>query len=176
MTKSKYVANAGLSLALLIIVQFVLRGLGQIPTGIGVNFILAMSALFLGYACSISLAVLSPIFAFLLGLGPAFLPLVPCIALGNLAYVICIRYLMNTFILGKGKKFEIIAVIPAAILKFLVLYLLVVELAIPSLGLATEKAKVITSMFSFPQLITATLGGILACLISSYIKKNNDAS
>ena len=64
----------------------------------------------------------------------------------------------------------------AAITKFMVLYLGIVKLAVPFLlGLPEKQAAVISGMFSFPQLITALIGGAIATMIvpilQRYLKK-----
>jgi len=75
-------------LALLVTLQAVTKSAGQYVTGSCVNLILAVTALTAGLGSGAAVAALSPFFAFLLGIGPQLLPIVPAIALGNLAYVV----------------------------------------------------------------------------------------
>ena len=55
-------------LALLITAQALTKGFGQIVTGSFVNAILAVAVLVGGMSCGITVALISPIFAFLLNL------------------------------------------------------------------------------------------------------------
>ena len=68
--------------ALLIILQTVTKPAGQYVTGSCVNAVLAVSALAVGVGSGLTVALLSPFFAFLLGIGPQLLPIVPSIAVG----------------------------------------------------------------------------------------------
>ncbi len=168
--RTKYVATTGLMLALLILIQFSLRGFGQIITGSGVNFVLAITALYLGYSGSITIAILSPILAYALGIGPAFIVMVPCVIAGNLGYILPIIF-FKSFLSKKLPKLGIpISIILASIIKFLILYILIVKLVLPSMGLPDQKRQILSASFSFPQLITALVGGFLATLINKKIK------
>lgn len=65
-----------------------------------------------------------------------------------------------------------IALAAAATAKFLVLYLGIVQITVPFLlRLPAPQAAVISSMFSIPQLLTALLGGGVALLVLSPLKK-----
>ena len=60
----------------------------------------------------------------------------------------------------------------SAVGKFLVLYFGIVKLAVPYiLKLKGTKANVISMMFSYPQLLTAVIGGIVAALTLPLLKK-----
>ena len=62
---------------------------------------------------------------------------------------------------------------PAA-LKFLTLYVVLVRLAAPQV-VPAAKLPVVSAMFTWPQLATALLGGLLACLIAPVVFKALDA-
>ena len=79
--------------ALLIILQTVTKPAGQYVTGSCVNAVLAVSALAVGVGSGLTVALLSPFFAFLLGIGPQLLPIVPSIAVGNLVFVLILGLL-----------------------------------------------------------------------------------
>ena len=65
-----------------------------------------------------------------------------------------------------------IALIVGAILKFAALYLGIVKFAVPVLlALPEAKAAVVGAAFSWPQLITAVIGGFIALLIVPTLKK-----
>ena len=78
MKKTTWIARTAICLALLVAVQFVTKGLGQFVTGSCVNLILAIAAVIGGVWSGVAVAVLSPFCAYLLGIGPAFVQLVPC--------------------------------------------------------------------------------------------------
>ena len=65
-----------------------------------------------------------------------------------------------------------IALAAAATAKFLALYLGIVQIAVPFLlRLPAPQAAVISNMFSIPQLLTALLGGGIALLVLTPLKK-----
>ena len=167
------VAKTGILLALLIVLQFSTKALGQLVTGSSVNMVLAISAIICGFFESICIAAVSPFIAFFLGIGPAFLPLTPCIALGNIIYVLIIKLI--TKILSKKNIFvnQIIAIIISSICKFITLYLLVVQFVCKAFvaSLKTPQIKTFSTMFSIPQLVTALIGGFIACVITIALKK-----
>ena len=59
----------------------------------------------------------------------------------------------------------------ASAVKFLTLYLLVVQLLCRVLTLAEKQVQTFTAMFSWPQLITALIGGALALAVVPLPKK-----
>ncbi len=144
---------------------------GQYITGSLVNCVLAMAALFGGLASGLVVALLSPFFAFLLGIGPALLPIVPCIAVGNGVYVLVLWALAGR----KAVPFwrNALAAVLGAAAKFLTLYLAVVKLLIPLMGDALKAPQVekFTAMFSLPQLATALIGGALTLCILPVLRK-----
>lgn len=172
--KIRWLTRTAVLVALLITVQWATVGTqafaGQYITGSLVNAVLAVAALLCGLSTGLVVAVLSPFFAFALGIGPKLLPIVPMIALGNCVYVLVLHLLT-----GKtARKWQQIAgVAAAAVAKFLTLYLAVVQILIPVLGdsLKAPQIQTFTAMFSWPQLVTALLGGTLAFLLLPVLKK-----
>lgn len=165
---TKTVTRTAILIALLVALQYATGSLGQFVTGSCVNLVLAVAALFVGLWSGVAVAVVSPFFAFLLGVGPKLIAIVPFIALGNLVYVLLLALL--------GKRFEklpqsLVTVAAAAACKFLTLYLVVVRLVLPTLGLPEKQVQVMSVMFSWPQLVTALIGGVLALLIVPALKK-----
>jgi len=57
-----------------------------------------------------------------------------------------------------------------AIVKFLVLYLGVVQIAAPYI-LGLPEGNMLSIMFSYPQLITASIGGVCAMVLLPPLKK-----
>ncbi|MBR5529669.1 MAG: hypothetical protein IKU57_04255 [Oscillospiraceae bacterium] len=150
----------------------------QLVTGTLVNCVLAVTVLLTGMGSGIVVALISPVCAFLLGIAPNLITVLP-IMLGNTAFVA---------ILSRAKKcaprHRIGLLLGAAVGKFVILYLLVVELvcgiASPALLgqklggavlLAPPMLKMLPTMFSWPQLVTALTGGGIALLIFPTLKK-----
>ena len=123
-----------------------------------------------GVSTGITVGVISPICAKIFGIGP-FWSLIPFIIVGNIVLIILWHKIGNC----KTKKIKlsyVIAMLVAAVAKFLVLYLGIVKLAIPVfLKLPEQKAIVVANMFSIPQLITALIGGALALIILPVLKR-----
>ena len=161
---TKQITRTALLIALLVAVQYATKSFGQIVTGSCVNLILAVTALVCGAWCGSVVALISPFCAFLLGIGTPILRLVPAIALGNLAFVLILSVCRS----GKGRG--ILPVGIAAVCKFLLLWMLIVKLLLPAMSLPAEKVAVLSASFSYPQLITALIGGALALLIAPVIK------
>lgn len=165
---TKTITRTAILIALLVALQYATASLGQFVTGSCVNLVLAVAALFVGLWSGVIVAAVSPFFAFLLGIGPKLIAIVPFIALGNIVYVVVLALL--------GKRFaalpkSLISVGAAAVCKFLTLFLVLVKLALPSLGLAEKQVQTMSAMFSWPQLVTALIGGLLAVLIVPQLKK-----
>lgn len=171
--KTLWITQTAVMLAMLIALQAITKTFGQIVTGSCVNAILAMTALVCGTVSSLTVALLSPIFAFMLGIAPN-LATVPAIMAGNAVFVLLIN-----FIYGKQTWRHIVAWLTAAVAKFIVLYILVVWVIC---GVAAEsllaqgilKAPMLTALpaaFSWTQLITALIGGGAALLTVPVLRK-----
>lgn len=172
-TKQKvlWITRTAIFIALLVVAQAFSKPMGQMVTGSLVNLILILSVLLGGLACGIAAALLSPLFAFFLGIGPALVPVLPFVMLGNTVLV-----LLWHFVAGKANKFSIIRYLVAlalgAVLKFAVLYLGIVVLLVGLLlPLPEAQATVLSAAFSYPQFITAAIGGAAALLLAPVLKK-----
>lgn len=170
-----WITRTGILIALLIALQWLTAGTqafaGQYITGSCVNCVLAVAALFGGLWSGVVVAVLSPFCAFLLGIGPKLIQIVPCIAIGNTVFVLCLYFLL-------GRKLrplwqQACGLILSAAAKFAVLYTAVVLVVIPVMGdaLAPKQVQTFTAMFSWPQLVTALLGGTAALVILPLLRK-----
>jgi hypothetical protein len=171
-TKVQDITFAGMFIALLVIVQAATVQLGNtIVTGSLVNAILVVAILTTSYFPAVATALVSPVLATLIGIGPTW-AIVPFIALGNLTLVLVWGTLGRS---GKGSYIslrKVLALIVAALLKFAVLLVGVTKLAIPViLAIPEPKASVMSAAFSLPQLITASIGGVIALLIIPVIQK-----
>ncbi|MBE6910302.1 MAG: ECF transporter S component [Ruminococcaceae bacterium] len=165
---TKTITRTAILIALLVALQYATSSLGQFVTGSCVNLVLAVAALLVGLWGGAAVAILSPFFAFLIGVGPKLIAIVPFVALGNLVYVVVLALL--------GKRFaklpeSLLAVAAAAVCKFLTLFLVIVKLVLPALGLPDKQVAVMSTMFSWPQLVTAAIGGVLALLVVPAVKK-----
>lgn len=179
--KVRLITESAVMLALLVALQAVTKPLGQLVTGSCVNAVLAVTALFVGLPGGIAVALISPICAFLFGIAPNFITILP-IMLGNTCFVVLLNLLAGKAGCPFWKK--PVALIAAAVTKFAVLYLLVVQLICGSasglllgktLGtipvLAPPMLKMLPTMFTWPQLITALIGGTAAMLIIPILHK-----
>lgn len=174
--KVLWITETGVMLALLITLQTLTKPLGQLVTGSCVNAILAVAVLVAGIYSGITIALLSPILAYLLGIAPQILT-VPAIMIGNIVYVVPLSLLADR----SGKKLwkQPIAWITAAAGKFVSLYFLVSVvlcgfLADGLLASGAMKQPMLTALpatFSWPQLFTALIGGAVALLISIPLRK-----
>lgn len=166
-----WITRTAIFTALLIVTQFVTAPLGNtLVTGSIVNLILIMSAMTCGLSSGLMVAVISPVFAKLFGIGPLW-PIVPFIMAGNAVLTVIWSLIGNRVIVNKHVS-RIIALVVGAVCKFLVLYIGVVKVAIPLfLNLPEKQASVIANTFSIPQLITASIGGAIAVVILPVIKK-----
>ena len=185
-SKIRTITYTAMLLALLICLQWAGSQIAvpmakQLVTGSFVNCVLAVAALTVGAWGGVALALISPVMAFLLGIAPNFVTVLP-IMLGNTAYVLLIRWIAGRE--GKVTWRMPAAVVTAAVVKFGVLYVLVVQvvcnLAAPALlgkkvgdivVLAPPMLQMLPAMFSWPQLVTALIGGALAAMLLPLLKK-----
>lgn len=173
--KVLWITETAVMLSLLIVLQWVTKPAGQLLTGSCVNAVLAVTVLFCGLGSGITVALLSPVFAYLLGIAPQILT-VPVIMLGNTAFVIVLK------LVGGGTKVlwkNAIALLGAALSKFALLYVLVkygicgiLAEGLMSQGLLkAPMLKALPATFGATQLVTALIGGILAMVLVPVLKK-----
>jgi len=170
-TKILWITRTAIFIALLSVLQTATAPLGNtIVTGSIVNLLLIVSVMTCGLASGLCVAAVSPVMAKFLGIGPLW-SLIPFVVAGNITLVLLWHFIGNRN-MGFKHTACIVALICAAISKFLVLYIGIVKLAIPVfLGLPEQQAAVISTMFSFPQLITALVGGAFALALLPSLKK-----
>ena len=168
-----WITQTAVMLALLITLQAVTKSFGQLVTGSFVNAVLAVSVLFGGWGCGVTVALLSPIFAFILGIAPNALT-VPVIMVGNTFFVLALRlFCRGTWVRQVG------GLLLSSGIKFIVLHELVVKVIC---GVAADyllsqgllKAPMLNALpitFSWPQLVTALIGGAVALMIAPALKK-----
>lgn len=174
--KILWITETAVMLALLVALQALTKPMGQFVTGSCVNAVLAVSALVGGLACGLTVAICSPVLAFLLGIAPQILT-VPAIMVGNCVFVVVLALMADKS--GKNILQQVITWLAAALAKFATLYACVVWLLC---GVLSENliaagimkpglVKQLPAMFSWPQLVTALIGGALALLVAPVLKK-----
>ena len=174
--KIRWITETAIMLALLVTLQALTKPMGQLVTGSCVNAILAVTALTAGLSSGITVALISPVLAFLLGIAPQVLT-VPAIMVGNSVYVILLCLLADKS--GKHIGKQAAALLLAATAKFAALYFIVVKLicgvmsaSLLAAGTLKEPMlKALPATFSWPQLITALIGGAVALLIVPMLRK-----
>lgn len=171
--KIRWITETAVMLALLIALQALTKPMGQLVTGSFVNAVLAITVLVAGLSSGITVAVVSSVMAYLLGIAPQILT-VPAIMAGNTVFV-----LLLYFLTGKTLARQILAWVGAAAAKFATLYAIVVWLicgvfADALLASGIMKApmlKALPATFSWPQLFTALIGGGIALAIAPTLRK-----
>ncbi len=174
--KILWVTETSVMLALLVTLQALTKPMGQLVTGSCVNAVLAVSALVGGLGCGTTVAVISPVLAYLLGIAPQILT-VPAIMAGNAVYVVLLRVLADKT--GKNIVKQVTAWVAAAAAKFAALYAIVVllicgvlsESLLASGVMKAPMLKALPATFSWPQLFTALIGGAVALLIVPVLRK-----
>ena len=174
--KIRWITETAIMLALLVTLQALTKPAGQLVTGSCVNTVLAVAALVGGLGSGLTIALISPVLAFLLGIAPQILT-VPAIMAGNSIFVVLLSLLADKS--GKNIVKQVIAWICAAVAKFAVLYAVVVglicgvlsESLLASGALKAPMLKALPATFSWPQLITALIGGAVALIIVPVLRK-----
>ena len=134
------------------------------------------SALVGGLSCGLTVALISPVLAFLLGIAPQILT-VPAIMVGNSVFVVLLSLLADKSGRNIGK--QVLAWLTAAVAKFASLYAIVVWLICGVLSenllasgvMKAPMLKALPATFSWPQLFTALIGGAVALLIVPVVRK-----
>ena len=174
--KIRWITETAILLALLIVLQTLTKPAGQFVTGSCVNTVLAVAVLLGGVWCGVTIALISPVLAFLLGIAPQILT-VPAIMVGNTVFVLLLYVLAGKAGKNMGKK--VAAWLVAAVAKFVTLYVIVAKvicgvLASSLMAAGTLKEpmlKALPATFGWPQLVTALIGGAIALTIVPVLRK-----
>ena len=176
--RTLWITQTAAMLALLIALQwatsYIPKPAQQYVTGSCVNAVLAVTVLMAGLSSGLTVALLSPVFAYLFGIAPNLVT-VPAIMVGNAAFV-AVLYLVGG---GKSLLRSVTAWLGASLIKFALLYVLVTYLicgliadALLERGLLkTPMLTALPATFAAPQLVTALIGGGVALLIVPVLKK-----
>lgn len=173
--KTLWLMETAMMLALLVIFQAVTKPAGQIVTGTLVNGVLGIATLMSGVGSGAVVALVSPVVAFLLGIASQVLT-VPAIMAGNLVFVLVLGLWRKH---RQGVLRSAICCVCAAAAKFAVLYVVVVwgvchifaDKLLESGILKMPMLKVLAATFTWPQLLTALLGGTVALCIAPLLRK-----
>ena len=168
--------ETAMMLALLITFQALTKPYGQLLTGSLVNALLAITVLMVGLPGGLAVAIISPILAYFLKIAPQVLT-VPAIMVGNSVYVVLLHLLSDRQ--GKQLGRRLLAWLAAAGAKFAALYAIVVwlicgvlsERLLDSGVMKPAMLNLLPATFSWPQLITALIGGGVALAIVPLLRK-----
>lgn len=169
---TRQITRTAVLLALLIVLQAATKPAGQLVTGSCVNAVLAVAALYCGIWPGIVIAVLSPFAAFLLGIGPQLIAVVPAIALGNAVYVVLLSLIAKN---SAKRGMQLVALFAASCAKFASLYLVVIQLLCRVMPVSQKQIIMLSTTFNWPQLVTALIGGAVALIIVPLLKKARKA-
>jgi len=172
--RTLYIVQTAVMLALLLAVQFFTRAFSTFVTGSLVNLILLVSVFMIGLGGGLTIALISNFCAFLMGVGPAFIQIVPFVAVGN-AILVVIAWLVRNYIAQRDIKKKAVAtagLVVASIAKMLFLWIGLVIIILPLIpGLKPAQISIIGSAFTWPQLVTALTGSVLALIIVPILKR-----
>jgi peptidoglycan biosynthesis protein MviN/MurJ (putative lipid II flippase) len=166
MKKTLWITQTAVLTALLVLLQTLTKAGGQFVTGSCVNAVLAIAVLFSGLWSGVTVALISPFLAFVLGIGPQLPVIVPAIAAGNVVYVLVLHLLS-----GNQRWQQGIGWASAAVCKFLILNIVIVQVICRILHLPEKQIATFSAMFSWPQLVTALIGGGIALFIVPILRK-----
>ena len=138
----------------------------QLITGSLVNCILIVFTDCVGVGSAVTIGLLSAVLASVIGVGPQVLPIVPLIACGNA--LLALVYWLST---AKMKNPTLFGVIVAAIAKCAFLWLTIPAVLHALISVPEKQATNLSVMFSWPQGLTALIGGLLALSIIPRLTK-----
>jgi len=168
--RTLWITTTAIFIALLVTTQHVTAAMSQFVTGSIVNFILVAATILVGVSSGIVIGVISPILAFLIIGRPLFPMIVPFIMLGNVVQVITV-YVIARKVFDKINWVAYTrmgaAVIVSSVLKFVVVWVGVVHIALPFLipQALPPQVAMMSTMFSWPQLVTALIGSTTAMAV-----------
>lgn len=162
----RFITRTAVLLALTVLFQS-LRSLIPIPAQVNlyvigslVNLSLIIAAVVVGIKGGLIISVAAPIIAYFQGHLPQIMPLmIVAVALGNAVIVIMVGLLYS--------KNKYAALISGAVLKFIALYIAVIKIILPLIypNVPDQVKAMLSVNFSWPQLITAAIGGLLALVV-----------
>ncbi len=185
--KIHWITQTAAMLALLIALQWLGSQIPepttkQLITGSLVNCILIVTTLVAGRSSGITVALISPVLACIFKIAPMLIA-APIIMVGNVCYVLLLDLFLGKSLNPLWK--QPVALVIASGVKFAVMYLLGIKLA-GGLLLGTLNGhtfagrpvmtQAVFSMFTWPQLVTALIGGGVALIITPVLRKASHQS
>lgn len=135
----------------------------QFLTGTIVNATLVIATVILGVQVGVLVGLLPSVIALSVGTLPSPLaPMVPYIMIGNAIFVI---------LFGMMRKSYWTAIMLSSLLKFVFLY--TTSFVVINLLFKKELAPSVSAMMSWPQLVTALSGGMVAFIFLKIFQNNN---
>ena len=171
--KVLYLTRTAVLLAILVVVQAIAQPLGQLAIGSLVNLILLIAVLTVGLWSGLAIAAISPVLASFFNVGPP-LVIVPFIMAANVIIVTVAHLIAGKHIgqkAGKSVLISITGLVAASTAKFLFLWVVLANIALPLLPIDQTMIPKFSVMFSWIQLLTALIGSTLAMVIVPVLKK-----
>lgn len=185
--KAQIIARIAIMLTSTVVVQFAVGKLGslipgaqQILTGSFVNLFLFLSALLCGLVGGISIGIVTPFIALLLGINPNIV-LVPFIAVSNAVMVSAFSLVCYFLKLDSREKvlenvlILVIGFVLGAVLKFMIMYFVCVRLILPLFVeaeiLSGNAVTALAVSWGIIQLATACIGGAVMAALYYPLKK-----
>ena len=172
MSKSdvKFITRTAMLIALAVIFQLVGKAVpaGQFVTGPLINACLIVAVGIVGVWSGVTVAILSPVIALATGMNPNIL-FAPFIALANIVFVVIFALLLDKGKMTKISAKPVLGIILGSVMKFLVLFLGITKI-LPSLNIKVAPAFLLA--FSYPQLVTALIGGIIGLAVLIILNKS----
>ena len=166
--KTKFLTRTALLLAVAIAFQFLGRFIpyNNFIVGPVVNAVLIIATAIAGIWSGTAIAVIAPLvsaFTNKAAIAPLILGFSPFIILGNFILVVSFHILR--------KKSKVAGIAVGAVLKFGFLYA-AISIFTSVVKMQPKVAATLTNLFSFPQLMTALVGGALALVILIAVGKS----
>ena len=171
--KVQKITRTAILLAIAIVFQMAGKYMGpnnNFIVGPAVNAVLFVATAVTGLWGGAAISVLAPLISAITNkaaIAPIILAYSPFIAAGNFILVLTFYLLM--------KKNQITAVIAASVLKAAFLFATIkgfIHFLTPVLDIPSKVATVLVGLFSWPQVVTAVIGGTIALFIIKILKKN----
>jgi len=141
--------------------------LSQYFVGSWVNLILALTALVIGWPYALTISLISPFVALMVGVAPPFIEFMPFIALSNAIFVLLLHFLSKLKLNAKLLLLpSVLAIAVATAAKVTFLYLTIVVMIMPTLPIGAPQAAVLSAVFSINQIPTALIGATLAFIVA----------
>lgn len=182
--KISWITRTALLIAIVVVAQFlgsyipgsqILIGpikLSQLITGSLVNLTLVVAAAFTGLGSGITVGIVSSVLATLIGVNLPLPQMIPVVAIGN-AIIVAVAWAFFRMADKKGNSslLKVIGIVVAAAAKTAFLWVAVVAIVIPVFQPAAKIASLISLNFTWPQMITGVIGGLIALSVVPPLKK-----